>query len=210
MEQKEIESILNGRNSSPKIDLIWSYDFNDTYDDFYLKFLLDFDYDRHDKLLASYVIDIAYYKKIDNELLYKRLKKHLTGKCHWLVKLSVLDYFKFMSYKLTEKETEQIVRHDRYLKAVLKIEILLYAIRFYPEKYKSKMLIPLIKGTNDYIAYIRLFKGLEQLLENGCRIDFKLLSGAFNKDIITMKSVKPHFMDFQKAWKESNRKKKRF
>lgn len=158
MTNDKIERVLSSKISSKIIDFILNYDFKDNLDELYLNFLLNFEYKKRNSHLASYVIDIAYYKKIKNEKLVELFKGLLCEKLNYFVKLSILDYFKDLNIRLSKLELIQILKFNKNSFRTLKNELILSNIyyNFDIEKNIDLIFIRLKKRDCSHIELIRI------------------------------------------------------
>jgi hypothetical protein len=158
MKINEIEIVLSSHNSDKIIDFILNYNFQDNYEELYLNFLLNFDYTKRNSLLASYVIDIAYYKKIKDRKLIELFKSLLCVKLNYLVKLSILDYFVFLNIKLNKSEIIQIQKTNKYSYRTLKLQFFLISIYYNFDIVQNvqNVLILLKKRNCSHIELIRI------------------------------------------------------
>ena len=160
MTNDEIERVLSSKINGKIIDFVLNYNFKDNFDELYLNFLLNFEYKKRNSHLASYVIDIAYYKKIKNEKLVELFRNLLSEKINYFIKLSILDYFKDVNVKLTKSELIKLQNDNKYSYRTLKMEIILTNIyyKFEIEKNIDLILIKLKRRDCSHIELIRVLE----------------------------------------------------
>lgn len=196
----EIRNILEGRSVNQKIEFINQYSFNDDYEKYYINFLKNFDFISSDPILSSFIIDIAYYKKINDESLNKLLFEILIKKSNYLVKLSIFDYFNHIAYSPNEQEICELWQENKNYSLLIKLEILFLNLRFYKNSiFKFHDIIKILKKTKNHLVYIRFFKGIKRINRNLYKNQITLLNKTFDKSTLNLKSVLPYYTDFRNA-----------
>jgi hypothetical protein len=173
---EEIKSFFENRSFLIRSDFINEYDFNDSYFEYYHDFILNAK-NIKDQMYLSDLIDLAGLLNIYDEELRIRYYDYFFNKQHYLVKLAVLDYFKYCQKELLpvsyESDLTLFVKNRNYL--ILKAQALYNLISFDPIEAKVylEQLIELLMQCHDWrvfhrilmnIKYVKIEDGIKQTL----------------------------------------------
>jgi hypothetical protein len=102
---EEIKTNFEHRSFLVRSDFINEYDFKDSHSEYYHNFIIKAK-NIKDHMYLSDLIDLAGLLNIYDEELRIRYYKYLFSKQHYLVKLAVLDYFKYCRRELLPESYE--------------------------------------------------------------------------------------------------------
>jgi len=163
---EEIKMLFENRNYSVRSDFINEYDFNDDYYEYYHQFLLNTEFIK-DRFYLSDLIDLTGWLNIYDVKIMKRYYSYLFKQNHYLVKLAVLDYFKYCSEDLLFANYEQDLngmlqeRLSSILRSQVLINLLILNTKDGPQYLKS--LISLFEHNNDWKVIHRLLNNLKEV-----------------------------------------------
>lgn len=163
---EEIRAMFEHKKYDVRSDFIDEYDFNDKYLEYYRNFIID-NVEVVDNLYLSDLIDLAGWLNIYDIQLRERWFSFLFKKKHYIVKLSVLDYFKFCPKKLLpplyEFELNNLLK-DRTL-AIIRNQIYFNLICLNSKKNETyiKGLKKSLDRTNDWRSIYRTLKNIKEL-----------------------------------------------
>lgn len=162
---EEVKNKLEDKNIFQRIDFIDQYDFNDSYKEYYIDFLLSNKIEKN-YLYLSRLIDLAAFLKIKNEGILFKYMKYLIQPNHYIVKLSVLDFL-IDSDSLYEEYSEKLMemkllltrkRESKIVKNQILFNLLLIDRTNDNSYYES--ILHSLKETSDHRSLIRTINNL--------------------------------------------------
>lgn len=161
---EEIKVLFENKSYDVRGDFINEYDFKDEYLDYYRQFIINAK-DIKDRFYLSDLIDLAGSLNLYEKELRDRYYSYLFEKRHYLIKLAVLDYFKYCKKDLLsnsyEKDLNLIL--SRTTLNVLKCQIIFNLIcinsekkEFYIERLKQSL-----TNSNDWRASYRILMNIQ-------------------------------------------------
>ncbi|NML38406.1 hypothetical protein HHL17_14455 [Chitinophaga sp. G-6-1-13] len=163
---EEIKILFENRSYSVRSDFINDYDFNDDYYEYYHQFLLNAESIK-DRFYLSDLIDLTGWLDIYDMKIMERYYSYLFSQNHYLIKLAVLDYFKYCNKDLPfpsyEKDLNAILqeRLPSILRCQVLINLLILDTKDAPQYIKS--LISLLEHNNDWKVIHRLLNNLKEV-----------------------------------------------
>lgn len=162
----EIKALFENKDYGIRSDFINDYDFKDEFREYYLHFILKSKHVK-DHLYLSDLIDLSSWMKFYDIKIRKRWFSYLFEKKHFIVKLAVLDYFKYSKEELLFGNYEQKLNTllKGKLPSILRNQILLNLICLNSSsgnKYLS-MLLESLSKTKDWRSIYRTLINLNEI-----------------------------------------------
>jgi hypothetical protein len=163
---EEIKLLFENKNYAVRSDFINEYDFNDEYLSYYRKFICNAKNIRN-HLYLSDLIDLSGWLNIYDKEVRDRWFSYLFEDRHYIIKLAVLDYFKFCPMKLLvpsyEKKLNLLLL--RRLSSILRNQILFNLVCLNSEKvsdYIGKFKSSLA-ATKDWRSIYRTLNNIKEV-----------------------------------------------
>lgn len=163
---EDVKALFENRSYAVRSEFINDYDFNDEYFDYYKSFILDAN-NIKDIFYLSDLIDLSGWLKIYDLTLQNRWLNCLLKPSHYLVKLAVLDYFKFCNKEVASPSYETSLKQllKRNSSTIVKNQILFNLLIFNlheSELYKDALKLSLSK-TKDWRSIYRTLSDLKEI-----------------------------------------------
>lgn len=168
---EEVKSLFEHKSYDVRSDFINEYDFKDDYLEYYQQFILIATRVRN-HLYLSDLIDLAGWLNIYDKELRDRYYAYLFTKQHSIIKLAVLDYFKYCSKELlpgtyeqdlvslSKKRTSEIFRNQVQCNLVL--------INTEKKELYLSQLLDMLTRTSDWRSFYRVLMNVKD-----CEFDNK-------------------------------------
>jgi hypothetical protein len=163
---KEIKHLFENKSFLIRGEFINDYDFDDDYYEYYRKFILNVK-GIYNHLYLSDLIDLSGWLGIYDKVLQVRWFSYLFESKHYIIKLAVLDYFKYCEKKKIGKLYEKklkILLGNRLLQ-IVRAQVLFNLICLDSKESGSyiKELISLLSHVNDWRIYYRILNNLKEV-----------------------------------------------
>ena len=165
----EIKQLFENKSYLIRSEFINDYEFDDDYYEYYRQFILNAKSIRN-HLYLSDLIDLSGWLGIYDEALQIRWFSYLFKRNHYVVKLAVLDYFKFFEKKKAG------IPYEKKLKALLKERLLqivraqvLFNLICLNTKESMRLvddLNAMLSKTNDWRIYYRILNNIKEVRIN--------------------------------------------
>lgn len=189
MKLDKIISHFEHKSFEHRIDFIDNYSFKDNFSDYYYDFILNLDFDKN-HLYISELIDLSGFLLFFDDMFLKKVNNFLLKSPHYIVKLSILDYFlayvfyckthkKDVNYSLMYSLEKLLELRQR---KIVKNQIYINLMFLFPNKidFFFKKLLSSLKTTFDYRSYIRIFNILIEYS------DFLLIDNKYKIELINL------------------------
>lgn len=163
---KEIKRLFENRDYFVRSEFINEYDFSDRYFGYYRKFILGAD-NIKGHLYLSDLIDLSGWLGIYDKKLRDRWLSYLFEPKHYIVKLAVLDYFKFCNKKILDSKYERKLKMllGRKLQSIIRCQALFNLISYNPKtnwKYVEILNVRLA-GAKDWKIFHRIINNIKEV-----------------------------------------------
>ena len=168
---EEVKSLFEHKSYAIRSDFINEYDFKDGHFEYYRQFIIKATQVRN-HLYLSDLIDLAGWLNIYDKELRDRYYAYLFTKQHSIVKLAVLDYFKYCSKELLPATYEQdlILLSQKRTSEILRNQVQCNLVFINTEKkelYLSQLL-NMLTHTSDWRSFYRVLMNVKD-----CEFDNK-------------------------------------
>jgi hypothetical protein len=192
----EIKQLFENKSYLIRGEFINDYDFDDDYHEYYRQFILNAKSIRN-HLYLSDLIDLSGWLGLYDEALQIRWFSYLFKPNHYVVKLAVLDYFKYCEKKKAglsyEKKLKALLK-ERLLQ-IVRAQVLFNLIRLNTKESMEFVddLNALLSRTNDWRIYYRIMNNLKEVRINNKykqailrELTISVKEGKLNKEMVRL------------------------